>query len=89
MKICSQIGELNKRLTDLCFAICRFSQVAFITSSNLTHTFFSISNSFGSSFKSQHPSQAIVFLIDVAVRLRCLDQDDKWEVDRNRVLIGC
>ena len=29
--------RLNKRPSDLCFAICRFSQVVFITSSNLTH----------------------------------------------------
>ena len=41
-KICrSQSTSIYKRrLTDLCFVICRFSQVVFITSSNLTHNLF-------------------------------------------------
>ena len=33
-------GGGNERLGDLCFAICRFSQETFITSSNLTHNLF-------------------------------------------------
>ena len=33
--------------TDLPFTICRFSQVVFITSNNLSHNNFFISNSFG------------------------------------------
>ena len=32
--------------TDLCVAICRFSQVVFVTSNNFTHNLLSISNSF-------------------------------------------
>ena len=35
----NQFSERNKRLPDLCFEICRFSQVAFITSNNLAHKF--------------------------------------------------
>ena len=44
----NQSAQLNERLPDLCFAICRFSQVRFITPSHLTHNLFSmhISNSF-------------------------------------------
>ena len=36
----NQSAELNERLPDLCFAICRFSQVRFITTSHLTHNLF-------------------------------------------------
>ena len=36
----NQSAELNERLPDLCFAICRFSQVRFITPSHLTHNLF-------------------------------------------------
>ena len=36
----NQSAELNERLPDLCFAICRFSHVRFITPSHLTHNFF-------------------------------------------------
>ena len=39
-------AKLNERLPDLCFAICRFSQVRFITPSHLTHNLFFYSNSF-------------------------------------------
>ena len=44
-KICrsqstNQSAELNERLPDLCFAICRFSQVRFIAPSHLTHNLF-------------------------------------------------
>ena len=35
-----EIAKLNERLSDLCFAICRFSQVRFITPSHLTHNLF-------------------------------------------------
>ena len=35
-----QSAKLNERLPDLCFAICRFSQVRFITPSHLTHNLF-------------------------------------------------
>ena len=33
-------AKLNEPLSDLCFAICRFSQVRFITPSHLTHNLF-------------------------------------------------
>ena len=36
----NQSAELNERLPDLCFAICRFSQVRFITPSHLMHNLF-------------------------------------------------
>ena len=38
----NQSAALNayERLPDLCFAICRFSHVRFITPSHLTHNFF-------------------------------------------------
>ena len=36
----NQSAELNERLPDLCFAICRFFQVRFITPSHLTHNLF-------------------------------------------------
>ena len=36
----AQISPLNERLPDLCFVICRFSQVRFITPSHLTHNLF-------------------------------------------------
>ena len=38
----NQSAELNERLRipDLCFAICRFSHVRFITPSHLTHNLF-------------------------------------------------
>ena len=36
----NQSAKLNERLPDLCFAICRFSQVRFITPSHLTHNLF-------------------------------------------------
>ena len=36
----NQSAELNERLPDLCFAICRFSHVRFITPSHLTHNLF-------------------------------------------------
>ena len=36
----NQSVELNERLPDLCFAICRFSQVRFITPSHLTCNLF-------------------------------------------------
>ena len=36
----NQSAKLNARLPDLCFAICRFSQVRFITPSHLTHNLF-------------------------------------------------
>ena len=36
----NQSAELNEPLPDLCFAICRFSQVRFITPSHLTHNLF-------------------------------------------------
>ena len=36
----SDFRALKRRRTDLCFAICRFSQVRFITPSQLTHNLF-------------------------------------------------
>ena len=36
----NQSAKLNERLPDLCFAICRFSQVRFVTQSHLTHNLF-------------------------------------------------
>ena len=36
-----QYGEGNERMTDLCFATCRLSQVVFITLSSLLHNLFS------------------------------------------------
>ena len=43
----NQSAELNERLPDLCFAICRFSHVRFITRATSRTISFSISNSFG------------------------------------------
>ena len=36
----SASAKLSERLPDLCFAICRFSQVRFITPNHLTHNLF-------------------------------------------------
>ena len=36
----NQEGVCSVQRTDLCFAICRFSQVKFITTSHLTHNLF-------------------------------------------------
>ena len=36
----NQEGVRSVQRTDLCFAICRFSQVRFITPSHLTHNLF-------------------------------------------------
>ena len=39
-KSTNQSSERNERLPDLCFSICRFSQVVFIPERNLTHNLF-------------------------------------------------
>ena len=47
LQIATQISVIHSaHSTDLCFAICRFSQVVFVPSNNFTHISFSISNSF-------------------------------------------
>ena len=39
------LDDLSDDITDLCFAICRLTQVVFITSDNLAQNLFSISDS--------------------------------------------
>ena len=68
-------------LPDLCFAICTFSQVRFITPSHLTHNLFYFSIVFGINYRKRGSASYIVREVR-SVRER--ERDTERERERER-----